>query len=911
MKHNAKTGDLFDFIDLDKKLTEAHYNRAFGYLRLGELELATKAAQTALKINQDYPPVLSLLDLIKQEYFVSGLTSVRENRIQDGIRAFQSAVDIDPAFTDAYYEIGRAYLRQDELEDAENTAKKILRLNSGSESAHELLERIKRVYSKRARTCFKQCKFTSAKKAIDELLRLDSDYELAHELLESIKCAYYDQGVVFLGQERYNKAITNFKNALAIDACFTKAYCGLANVYLELGELGSAEKIVKDLSGFNSDCESARELSEKIKDAYYDRVCVSLKHDKFKDAGKAIKEVLRLDSNSKLLLKIKSVYCDRGQAYLSQGKFEFAEKIVKEVLGLDSSCDAAHQLLEKIKHSYCDRGVSLLKRSQCEEAIPSFKKALVIDPCFTNAYCGIAGAYLGQGKFAAAEKAIREIFRLDPSSSLLEDIMRTYYDYGRMWLRQSKLVDAEKAVKEVLRLDPSYEPACKLLKDVKFAYYDRGRVYLDQGKLENAEKAISDVLRLDSRYKPACKLLKDVKHVYQARGTIFLNEKQSEEANSDFQRAAAIDAEFTETGLLKAYCQLGDFYLRRSDLDKAHAAIAEGLRLDLSYEPACELLEQLKHVYCNHGRMYLDRGKLENAEKAISDVLRLDLSYEPACELLEQLKHAYYDRVLRSLSEDQYNVAITSFGRLLAIDPDFAEIRWGDALTHLGQDNLVAAEKTVRELLDLDSDSWFYYSDWWFYQFDSDYEFDSNYWSDPNASFAAALLGKIKYAYYDQGITFLKENQYNAAIINFENAIGIDMSFTEAYSRLQDAYLGFGYVYLGQLDVTEESANQLATQLAYLTGKTEFTENTHGLDDHGVFGSSLPADTVVNMNRFDAVYEVLCQELQREPLLVEIADALGLTEREVEEILMLNSDTISIDSLITDGCFTETLGNLI
>ena len=51
MKHNTETGDLFDFTDLDEKLTEAHYNRALGYLRLGEFELATKAAQTILKIN--------------------------------------------------------------------------------------------------------------------------------------------------------------------------------------------------------------------------------------------------------------------------------------------------------------------------------------------------------------------------------------------------------------------------------------------------------------------------------------------------------------------------------------------------------------------------------------------------------------------------------------------------------------------------------------------------------------------------------------------------------------------------------------------------------------------------------------------------------------------------------------------
>lgn len=51
MERHSEMGDLFDFTNLDEKLTAAHYNRALGYLRLGELELATKAAQVVLKIN--------------------------------------------------------------------------------------------------------------------------------------------------------------------------------------------------------------------------------------------------------------------------------------------------------------------------------------------------------------------------------------------------------------------------------------------------------------------------------------------------------------------------------------------------------------------------------------------------------------------------------------------------------------------------------------------------------------------------------------------------------------------------------------------------------------------------------------------------------------------------------------------
>ena len=786
MEHNAETGDMFDFTDLDEKLTEAHYNRAFGYLRLGELELATKAAQMVLKINHDYPPALSLLELIRQEYFVRGLTFIKENKVNDGIRAFQSVLTIDPTFADAYYELARLYLKQDKLEKAEKATKKVLRLDS--ESAHELLDAIKRAYCTHGQADLRLDRLTSAKAAVDEALRLDSNYKPAHALLEQIKNAHYDQGIVFLGQDRYKKAIANFKSALAIDACFTKAYCGLANVYLELGELASAERTVKDLWDLDSDCEPARELSEKIKYAYYDRVCVCLKRGKFKDVEKAIKEILLLDSSGKLLLKIKNVCCDQGHAYFSQRKLEFAEKTVEVVLRLDSNHDAAHQLLKKIKSAYCNRGSNLLRRSQYEEAIRSFKKALVIDPGFTKAHCEIVRAYLDQGELAFAEKSVNDILELDPNyghvHELLEEIKYAHYNLGIEYLAQGRFADAEKSirkvlrldssdesllkikdmychqgraylsqgkydfavktVREVLRLDSGYEPAHVLLGEVKHAYYEIGCAYLTQVELTGAKRAIDEILCLDSGYESARDLLIKIKHIHQARGTVFLQEERDEEANSDFQKAAAIDIDFTEGGYVEAYCHLSDFYLHRNELNSAHFATAQALSLD----SGCK----------------------------------------PAHDLLKRLKYSFYNRMINFLNENQYNAAINSFESLLLLDPHFLEVRWRDALTFLAQGDIEAAKRTVSEILK--------------YDYDSDCGFESE------DGFASAVLENIKHIYYSRGLTFLEEDQYNEAVTNFEYAIAIDENFTEAYSGLQDAYLGFESICLEQLDIVGEDVEE-------------------------------------------------------------------------------------------------------
>ena len=616
MKHNAETGDLFDFTDLDEKLTEAHYNRAFGYLRLGELELATKAAQVVLKINQDYPPALSILELIKQEYFVSGLTSIKENKVSQGIRAFQSVVAIDPTFVDAYYELARLYLNQDELEEAAKATKKLLQLDSGSESAHKLCNAIKHAYCTRGHTDFRLGRLTEAKASVDKILELDSNYEFARQLLKKIKTSYYDQGITFLKQNLHSKAIASFKNALAIDRCFTDAYCGIARAYLDQGE--------------------------------------------FEAAKKAIRKVFQLDPNSSCLEEIMRDYYERGRMCLTQGKLVDAQKVVDELLQLDLSYKSAYRLLEEVKYAY--------------------------------------------------------------------------YDRARECLKQSDLRAAAEAICEILHLDSGYEPARQLLKVIKCTYYEYGCAFITQGRLEAAEKAANTALRLDSGCGLARQLLKEIKHLYTARGSILLNEKRDKEANSDFQKAGAIDAKFTETDFVKACCQLGDFYLRQNEFDRAHKAIIETLHLDADYGSSHKLLRKLKQI----------------------------------C----------YDCVLNFLNEDQYSAAITFFESLLAIDPDFAAVKWRDAFTCLGQGDLVAVEKTVGEILE---DS---------YWFDRDYEFVSDYWFDLDYAFASALWEKIKDIYYDQGITFFKENQYNEAIANFESAIGVDMNFVEAYIGLQDAYLG-------------------------------------------------------------------------------------------------------------------------
>ena len=356
MEHNAETGDLLDFTDLDEKLTEAHYNRALGYLRLGELELATGAAQDALEIDQSYSPALSLLELIKQEYFVSGLTSIKKNNIDAGLRAFQSAVTIDPVFIDAYCEIGRAYLKQGNLKAAEE--------------------------------------------AITEALRIDSNCPTACKFLGEVKRAYCVRGRANLRKNLFTAALHAFECALEIDSTFTEARCGIGSVYLKQGNLGAAEAIIRQVSRLDCSCPFVNDLLKKIKDTYYARGFNSLNQSQYEEAVTFFESFLTID------VDCIEAYCGLALAYLRQGKLSVAQEIVSSILGFSSDYASTYDWFDSGYESICDffgelkcvyyeQGVTFLEQNRYEKAVTCFENVIAIDASCMEAYGELGSAYLG------------------------------------------------------------------------------------------------------------------------------------------------------------------------------------------------------------------------------------------------------------------------------------------------------------------------------------------------------------------------------------------------------------------------------------------------------------------------------------------------------------------------------------
>lgn len=73
----------------------------------------------------------------------------------------------------------------------------------------------------------------------------------------------------------------------------------------------------------------------------------------------------------------------------------------------------------------------------------------------------------------------------------------------------------------------------------------------------------------------------------------------------------------------------------------------------------------------------------------------------------------------------------------------------------------------------------------------------------------------------------------------------------------------------------------------------------------------LPSYVVAKASKFDSAYAHLSQALHREPTIEELSEVLELTNKQIEDLLVLNSGTVSLEVPLNDEKNAATLSDLI
>ena len=425
-----------------------------------------------------------------------------------------------------------------------------------------------------------------------------------------------------------------------------------------------------------------------------------------------------------------------------------ADAIAASLCYLRSYLNSARYEGDKERQKQYEKGYDYLDERQYKASVHKFKEVINIDPIYTDAHYGLGRASIAQGDLEAAEDAVKTALRLAennyPDSQKLLDAIDCYRS-GRNAVNNKQFNEAITEFQESIDLEPFFIDA----------HYELSRVYLRLGNLQVAKHVVEEALKLADDYPPIQRLSGTIK-LYNA-GINFLNGRQYNEAIDKFKETIDREPTFTE-----AHYSLGYTYFQNRELEAAELSINHTLELNINYQLAHALLDEIKKAYVGKGYESLARLDLTEAVKYRNKALQIDKYYQPAHELFESIRKAHYTQACDYLNNKQYDAAIVAFEETINRYPKFTAAHCGLCQAYFGKDNLTAAENSANEALRL----------------------------VPDYKPALELLESITQAYYNQGCNHLENQRYGEAVTEFNEALRIDSSFTDTYSGLARAYLG-------------------------------------------------------------------------------------------------------------------------
>ena len=606
----------------------------------------------------------------KQKHYEASCDYLGQKQYEAAVDELKDAINIDPIYTDAHYELGRVYLVQDDLEAAENAAKKVLGLT-------------------------------------------ENNHPDSQKLLDAI--ARYRFGCNFLNNSEWNMAINKFQESINLESIFTEAHCGLSKAHLEAGNLEAAKNAAAEALRLIDEYSPAQKLLVKIKRKYYYRGIRYFNNKQYNQAITEFQEALKIDRN------FKGAHLAVGEAYLQLEELKEAEKSAREALQIDSTYQHATELLEKVKQKHKEYGDNYRNRKAYTEALKSYQHAIRIDEKYKEVYNNLGIVYRNMTEYnksiTAYQKAIdidekcqvtqnnpsivyrkigeyaKAVNSLKRAIAIKPDYQTAYYNLARTYFEMENLQDASKTVLVALRLDANDQDTLKLLKNIVRAHLKQGSDYFRRSDLTAAEFSAKAVLELDSNNQPAHKLLDNIKQTYYQQGLANIENSAYTKAINVFQKAVEIDPDFKE-----AHYSLGKTYFQIEDLETAEKEAREASRIDPNYELASCLLISIKEEHYKRGLTSLKQNEWKAAEKFAVEALRIDSNYELASGLLKQ---AYYEQGLVETKNGRYDKGLNKLQKAKDINPNCEKIYYHLGRAYFKLDRLKEARMNVKKALSI------------------------------------------------------------------------------------------------------------------------------------------------------------------------------------------------------------------
>jgi tetratricopeptide (TPR) repeat protein len=636
---------------VDKSAAYYHYTLAHMY---EEMVTAYGRSDLALKATEEYR--LAIEADPSSEFLTSGLAElyVKTGRIADAVKEAQEIIRRDPKNLEAHKLLGRIYLRSlgdmpggngsdNILKLAIDQYEQIVKLDPQSVDNHLLLGRLYRLNNDLQKA---EGELNAAIKldpgseeAVTTLAMLYTDEgDTAHALkvLSSIPDSarsaklYSALGAAYEQRKDYKSAIDAYKHAIVLDRDNLDAIRGLAENYLNDGQLEASLEQYKVIADSNpEDAQTYVRIAEIYRrQAKYDLALENLK---------------RADT---LVPDTMDVPYSMAAVYQAQGRYDDAIKLLQDLLKkTEKTSEIGTSQADRNNRAIFIERLGMIYREQenYTAAVDTFRKMLTLgDDNARSGYQEIIDTYRDAKQWPQATAAAKEAVQKLPNDRDLRMVLDA---------QMADMGDFDQAVADIKGM-------LKGDQDDRDVYVRLGIIYTRAKRWNDAEQSLAKAEQLST--KPDEKV-----YVNFLRGDLFQRQKLFDQADGEFRKVLAT----TSPSDPQAAATLN--YLGYMNADR-------GVKLDesLSFIKQALTLEPNNGAYLDSlGWAYFKLGKYDLAEENLNKAA-VHMGSDPTVQ--EHLGDLYQKTGRLKLAAAHWDRAVQEWNKTVPAEQDseaFAKVQ--------------------------------------------------------------------------------------------------------------------------------------------------------------------------------------------------------------------------------------------
>jgi tetratricopeptide (TPR) repeat protein len=502
---------------------------------------------------------------------------------------------------------------------------------------------------------------------------------------------YEEEMAAYGRSDLVNKAIDEYRQAIAADPTSEYLSAGLAELYSRTGRIRDAVSEAQEILKRDSqNLEAHRLLGHIYLRSLGDMQGGSGSDNVLKLAIEQYEEIVKLDPKSV------DDHMMLGRLYQADSQLQKAETEEKTAVKLAPDSEDAVMALAMLYNEQGDTtkaaqtlasvpdasrsaklysvlGATYDQQKDYPKAIDAYQHAIALDRDNLDAIRGLADSFLNAGKTDKALQQYKVIADANPEDA------RTYIRMAEIYRKQGKLDVAIQNLKK----------ASSLVKDDERISYELAEIYQAQGRYDDATQQLQNLLKTsekaDNKYTQE---EQDNRAIFLERlGSVYRDNNNEQAALDTFHKMLTLGDENAKRG----YQEIIDTYRQAKQWQKATDAAKEATQKlpkdhELQMVYASQLadmgqpdaaIQQVKsflngspgdrEVYINLATMYSRLKRWPDADAALDKAAQLSTKREEK-DAIEFLRASGYER------QKKYEEAETVFRRILNGNPDNAAV---------------------------------------------------------------------------------------------------------------------------------------------------------------------------------------------------------------------------------------------